>query len=160
MNRTLCVMVLLLGGALALSFGSASTAGATSTSPLIVAKRRLVNQTAPIPTTMIFTPTQSGLYRLSMYATVTHANPSTNDNWYTHIYWSDDAGAEESNGAGYILSWNSGNAPPSAWANSTGDQPGLVITFEAVAGMPVSYAVGGVTDGSAFSLYYVAELLE
>jgi hypothetical protein len=153
-------MVLLLGCALALSLGNASTPNASSTSPLILAKRRLVNQTAPIPATTIFTPTQSGLYRLSMYATVTQANPSTNDNWYTHIYWSDDAGAEESNAAGDILSWNSGNTPPSAWANSTGDQPGLVITFEAVAGMPISYAVDGVADGSAFSLYYVVELLD
>lgn len=160
MNKALCVVVLLLGGALALTFGSASTPNTTFTSPLIVAKRRLVNQTAPIPATTIFTPTQSGLYRLSMYATVTQANPATNDNWYTHIYWSDDAGAEESNGAGYILSWNSGNTPPSAWAASTGDQPGLVITFEAVAGMPISYAVTGVADGSAFSLYYVVERIE
>jgi hypothetical protein len=38
----------------------------TPTSPTIVVKRRLVNQTAPIATTTIFTPAHDGVYRLSL----------------------------------------------------------------------------------------------
>jgi hypothetical protein len=73
MHKTLCVAVLLLP-TFALAQGGKS-ATPPFPSPLIVAKGKLVNQTAPIPTTTIFTPIQTGLYRLSVYATVTKTEP-------------------------------------------------------------------------------------
>src|SRR5258706_4889680 len=68
MFKTLCVAVLLLS-TFALTQARNSTVGPVS--PPIVARGKLLNQTAPIPTTTIFTPTQTGLYRLSVYGTVT-----------------------------------------------------------------------------------------
>src|SRR5258706_2567445 len=68
MFKSLCVAVLLLS-TFALPQARNSTVGPVS--PPIVARGKLLNQTAPIPTTTIFTPTQTGLYRLSVYGTVT-----------------------------------------------------------------------------------------
>jgi hypothetical protein len=68
MNKTLCVMVVLLGGALALSFGSASTA---FVGPRVIAKVGLVDQTTGIPTTTLITVPETGLYRASAYMTMT-----------------------------------------------------------------------------------------
>jgi hypothetical protein len=55
MYKALCVAALLVG-LLALTGRSSSAAPAPFTSPVIVAKGKLVNQTAPISTTTIFTP--------------------------------------------------------------------------------------------------------
>jgi len=70
MYKTLCVAALLVG-LLALTGRSSSAAPAPFTPPVTVAKGKLLNQTGLIPTTTIFTPTQTGLYRLSAYSTQT-----------------------------------------------------------------------------------------
>src|SRR5882757_9204647 len=89
MYKTLCLAVLLLPGfALAQAPKPATT---PFSSPLIVAKGKLRNQSAPIPTTTIFTPTQDGLYRLSVYATVTKTDQSSQSYWFFNLGWTDDA---------------------------------------------------------------------
>src|SRR6266496_6591181 len=84
MYKTLCV-VALLAGLVALTGRSSSAAPAPFTSPLIVAKGKLVNQTAPIPTTTIFTPNQTGLYRISVYVTLTKSDPSSQSFWNYYV---------------------------------------------------------------------------
>src|SRR6266516_3545129 len=74
MYKALCVVALLVA---TIALSSTSKSGALPApfpSPLIVAKGRILNQNAPISTTTIFTPTQSGLYRLSLYGTITQPN--------------------------------------------------------------------------------------
>jgi hypothetical protein len=127
-----------------------------SSSPLIVAKGKLVNQTAPIPITTIFTPSQTGLYRLSLYMTTTKRAPL--QAWNFNLFWTDDAGAETD----YVLIAQ-GGSPPYAYGTNPyyGTWPGQVITFEAVAGTPVNYSVIQTGPGdSAYSEYYVVEQLE
>jgi hypothetical protein len=161
MYKTLTVAALLLA-AFAFTSGSRSADASPTTSigPTIVARGKLVNQTAPIPTTTIFTPTHTGLYRLSVYATVTQNTPPTiQDNFFYYLYWTDDAGAEQSSAWG--LTWNSADSvPPFAPGVNSGIGTGDVTTFEAVGGTTVSYSVTGAVDGSAFSLYYTVERLE
>jgi hypothetical protein len=158
MNKTLCVMVVLLGGALALSFGSASTPIAGPTSPVIIVKRRLVNQTAPIPTTTIFAPAHDGVYRLSAYATITQADPNSQSYWIWNPTWTDDAGSANCNGQCYIGAGNT----PGQFQLQLGLQLGVVMTIEAKAGTPIAYSVyqQGSPDNSAYSLYYVLEQIE
>jgi hypothetical protein len=158
MHKAICVASFLLAALASTSAGAPVKATPISLPlPVIVARGKLLKQTASVPATTIFTPTQGGLYRLSMYSTVTVANPATNDNWYTYLFWTDDAGSEQTDAV--PLSWNSGNSPPYAWGNGASDQPGLVLTFELAARTPLSFTVNGVTDGSEFSLYYVVERL-
>jgi hypothetical protein len=159
MNKTLCVMVVLLGCALALSLGNASTPNATSTSPVIVAKRRLVNQTAPIPTTTIYTPAHDSVYRLSPYATITTADPNSSSYWSFNIGWADDAGPQRYNGLLFAVE-DDRITGPFQWSQIA--QYGATVTFEAKAGTPITYSVTleGAPDNSAYSLYYVLEQIE
>jgi|SRR5271154_222973 len=165
MNKALCVMVLLLGGALMVK--SSDGPSAIFTSPVIVAKGRFVSRSTPIPTTTMFTPQQTGLYRLSVYMTAIRNGASGTTSWSYSFSWSDDAGAENTsnlnlNGDG-LTYLHPGNEPPFAYAYSDWTiVPGAVVPFEAIAGVPVTYAVTELTptNGSTYSLYYTVELLE
>ena len=158
MYKTLCAVALLLG-TLALS-GSQSAAipAASPSSPPIIARVKLTNQTAAIPTTTIFTPAQTGLYRASLYMTQTTAVPTSNGVWFFEIVWTDDAGTESA----APISVNVNQVPPNAWGNYGYTNGGTLLVFEAKAGQPVTYTVpfGGTGDGGAYSLYFTVERLE
>jgi hypothetical protein len=158
MYKSACVVVVLLA-AFAFKPGSMSDASPTTAiGPAIVARGKLLNQTAPIPTTTIFTPTQTGLYRLSVYATITTSDPISQSAWYFNYSWSDDAGPQV---AGGIL-FQSG-ASFGEFNNDTSTlDGGQVKAFEAKAGTPITYSMtqAGASDSSAFSLYYTVERLE
>jgi hypothetical protein len=139
---------------------SADASPTTPSSAPIVAKGRLLNQIAPIPTTTIFTPTQTGLYRLSVYSYVSTADPASGQGWNYTLNWTDGSGVESSNN---ILDVNSSSTPPSAWASAGafGASPGCVSVFEALANSPVTYSFNrGGPDNSAISLYWIIERLE
>jgi hypothetical protein len=135
----------------------------SSPSPQIVAKAKLSHQTASIPTTTIYTPAQTGLYRLSVYATLLSTGGATGSYWSFNLAWADDVGPQviDSFLVGYDLTppgqfvqlWNSG------FNIAMG---GPVTTFEAKAGQPITYSVTqpNGSDGSAYSLYYTLERLE
>src|SRR6266852_6871269 len=93
MHKTLGIAVVLLA-VFAFTSGSrsADASPATPISPPIVAKGKLLNQTAPIPTTTIFTPVQTGLYRLSVYGTLTTGAQNSNSFWSYSPVWTDDSG--------------------------------------------------------------------
>jgi hypothetical protein len=128
------------------------------TSPVIVVKRRLVNQTAPIPTTTIFTPAHDGVYRLSVYATLTKLDPSSQSTWNLNAAWTDDAGSELSG-----LGFQYGGGPIGQFCGPEGYLlGGVATTIEAKAGTPITYDMEqtGPLDSSAYSLYYVLEQIE
>jgi hypothetical protein len=144
MRKTLFVTAL-LAGTLSLSASNASAA--------IVAKGKLLNQTAPITKT-IYTPTATGLYRLSVYATVTVANPSSQSTWNDRVQWTDDSGVLSTQGLG-----QSGNAlGPFFWFVACC----WSIPLEVKAGTPITFSVtqSGPADNSAYSVYYTLERLE
>jgi len=162
MYKSLCVAALLVG-LLALTGRTSIAVPAPFTSPLIVAKGRLVNQTAPIPTTTIFTPNQTGLYRISIYATLLNSGSGSGAWWSVNVSWSDDAGPQR------IDSFLVGDDQTIGqfvqfWNNSFNvAMGGPVTTFEAKAGEPITYSVAfsnGQPDNSAYSLYYTLERLE
>src|ERR1700685_551388 len=139
MYKNLCVAVLLLPMfALAQDATTASAPGRPFSSPLIVAKGKLINQTAPIPTTTIFTPAHDVFYRLSFYATVIAPtqNPCTST-WSYTPGWTDDSGVVNSapgtltSGCDYLGPFSSpyvGNF-------------GAVTTVEAKGGTAITYSV-------------------
>jgi hypothetical protein len=155
MYKASCVAVLLLA-TLVLTSGS-RTAGAAAnapSSPLIIVKGKLVNQTGPVPTTKIFTPTQDGLYRLSVYGTNTVADPSSNSVSAYFLNWTDSSGV-----LGTQLVIQGGGWQNGPWQY----YPQYPISFQALAGQPVSYSVmpqGGPADGSIYTLYWTVERLE
>ena len=162
MYKALCVAVA-VAGLLALTGRNSSAAPTPFTSPLIVAKGKLVNQTAPIPTTTIFTPSQTGLYRLSVYATITTSDTSSQSNWNVSLFWTDGAGSERVNTLLLGLN-NTATQFTSGWAYQLGASPagGAVAVFGVSGGTPITYSVTqqGSPDNSAYSLYYTLERLE
>ena len=159
MYKTLCVAVLLLATIVFTSGSKPADASATGLpSPVVVAKGKLFNQTTSITTTTLFTPASTGLYRLTVYATVSSADQSSFQGWNYVLTWADDAGAESSNN---ILAVNANATPPNAWGSSTFLSPGCVSTFEAIANSPVTYSFEQTGPSStAISLYWVVERLE
>ncbi len=155
MYKTICVAVLLLP-----TFALAQTRNpaAAPISPPIVAKGKLVNQTAPIPPTTIFTPTQNGLYRLSAYATVT-TGTCGGSTWSYTPQWTDDSGLLSTTNE--ILQSN-GSCLGSFILGYAGYSTGATVTFEAKGGTAITYSVTqqGPPDGTAYSLYYTLERLE
>jgi hypothetical protein len=151
MYKNLSIALLIVAFGL-VAIRSTGTQAPMATSPIIITKRRLVNQTAPIPTTTIFTSTHDGVYRLSVYATITQADPSSDSNWEWGAGWTDDAGAEISSSR-YVAS---------DWFLGQFGVGGLVTIIEAKAGTPITYSMSqrSPADNSAYNLYYVLEQIE
>src|SRR5215467_14162580 len=84
---------------------SAGSADGLPATPQIIRRVELTNQTAPIPTTTLFTPSHNGLYRVSSYMTLTSGDSRGRDVgvWDLSLDWTDDAGAEA---APYVLLLN------------------------------------------------------
>jgi hypothetical protein len=158
MYKVLCLVGLLLA-TFALTSGSkpADASASGLPSPVILARVSLTNQTAVIPTTTIFTPAQSGVYRVSTYLAQT-ANLQTGlGTWYLEFNWTDEAGAEQ---ATPIFVVDRQAAPQAYGSTQAGD---LVnnFTFRAIAGQPVSYSVTDLGSGAAgtYELFIVLERL-
>jgi hypothetical protein len=157
MFKSLCCVVLLLG-VLAFTSGSkpaGASVPAPLTSPTIVAKVALLNQTASIPSTTILTSPTRGLYRVNAYMIQTDIVQGSNATWNLQFNWTDDAGAESDNS---LLSVGVNGNPP--WG-SVGVLPGSASIVELAAGQPLTYSTfasdGG---GGAYALYLNVERLE
>lgn len=159
MYRSICAVVVVLA-ALAFTSGT-KPAGASPTTPggpITVAHGKLVNQTTPIPATTIFTPMQTGLYRLSVYMTMTKADVNSQSEWGFNLDWTDDAGDQ----AGNYLLVGFGPVSGQFYVYQSFYAGGMSMPFEAQAGTPITYTVvqNGGPDNSAYSLYYTLERLE
>src|SRR5258708_17181178 len=92
MNKALAVAVLLLA-ALALAFAASNTPVVNFAGPRVIAKVNLTHHTAKIPTTTIFTPPQTGLYRASAYMMIT--TPVSGEDWAVPLSCNAEVGAEK-----------------------------------------------------------------
>jgi hypothetical protein len=157
MNKKPCVAAILF--ALIVSAGHHSSAAPIKTFsyPVVVATGRLVNQTAPIQPTTIFTPNQDGIYRLSVYGTLTRADATSNSVWYVGATWNDDAGSQN---ADSILGGISNIQGQFSTYDFFGGSGGPSVVFEAKASTPIAYYVSGTPDNSEYSLYYALERLK
>jgi hypothetical protein len=129
------------------------------TSPVVVARFTARNITASIPTTTVFTPEYTGLYRVSVYeAMTTHANGAAG-NWY--LFWSfiDEVGLESVE----LTTMVSAQTPHRDFAYAPdGISPPAPFLFEAIAGQPVSFNLNQPTNANAgtCALTIIVERLE
>jgi hypothetical protein len=152
--------VLLVGifGLLAVHY-SAGSPPAGTIPPAIVARLALQNQTTPTASTPIYTPTETGLYRISVY--MTEPQNSTGNVWNLNLQWTDEVGVETTN---YIFMQQGGYGPPLAYGNNINAfyaQPLGMGVLQAMAGQPISYNVTATqsSNGGAYSIYFVVERL-
>jgi hypothetical protein len=157
MFKTFCAAVLLAATvALVSGIRRADASSSTGlTSPSIVARGK-ISLTGVVPQTTIFTPTATGLYRLSVYATTTTADPTSGSFYGYNLFWTDVTGTQQTypellaSTDSQVGVWNQGLVPYSA-------------AFQANAGTPVSYSLtleSGPGDNAVFTLYYTVERLE
>src|ERR1700722_8536882 len=97
MHKVLCVAVLLIPTFVLAQDSKPASSATTLPGPVVVARGKVVNRNTVVPTTAIFTPKQTGLYRLSVYGTITAADSNSISYWYYNLGWTDDAGAEIAN---------------------------------------------------------------
>jgi hypothetical protein len=164
MYKTLCVAVLLFATFVFTSGGKPAAASPTGPSaPAIVATVKLTGQTAPISATTLFTPTATGLYRVSAYMTQVTPVNLLNVFWYLNLRWTDDAGAESASVQTnhMLLQTLTSGTPPEAYGFEA-IPPGTTSVIEAKAGQPITYSVvlSAGTSGGTYSLYMVVERLE
>ncbi|HWY20989.1 MAG TPA: hypothetical protein VNX26_07190 [Candidatus Acidoferrum sp.] len=164
MYKNLCVAILLFATFVFTSGSKPADASPTGpSSPVIVATVKLTGQTAPISSTTLFTPTATGVYRVSAYMTQVTPVNLLNVFWYLNLRWRDDAGAEsaavETNNP--VLQTLTSGAPPNAYGFD-GIPPGSTSIIEAKAGQPITYSVvlSAGTSGGTYSLFMVVERLE
>jgi hypothetical protein len=133
------VIVAVLGAfILGAAVHKAGTSPSTPQPPLIVASLNMRGITQGIPSTTLFRPAVTGIYRASFYLAMT--TPATDGNpWILDLNWTDDAG-NESNELAYLPD---NFAPPIDYElNQTGNQEGASpFVFEAVAGQPITFAL-------------------
>jgi hypothetical protein len=156
-NLSIAVLLVAFGLVAARSTGTP----ATTSTPTIIKKAVFQNQSAPIPTTTLFTPGAVGLFRVTICMIQTIPNPSGNY-WVYHLAWSDDAGSETTL-PNYGAIWvNSTQTPPIAWGGNAyaPGVPGSVVILQANAGQPVTFSVTGVAGSAGtYSLYFTVEQL-
>jgi hypothetical protein len=155
-NLSIAVLLVAFGLVAARSTGSPAP---TPSSPVIVKKVILANQTAPIPTTTLFTPASNGLFRVSIYMTQVVPTQRNNGYWLYNLDWTDDAGPE-SGATQPIMQMYDGQMPPQAWGTFD-TSPGNVVILEGVAGKPVTFSISlsGTTSGGTYSAYFTVERL-
>jgi len=126
--------------------------------PRVVAKVNLKNQTAVIPNTTIFTPDKDGLFRISVYMTLTSPGFDDSTSWNFDLFWTDDLGAESDIDFLVLLDVAT---PPTDYATAFAGFPVSPFTFWATAGHPISYDVTN-SQGAigAYALRFVVEQLE
>jgi hypothetical protein len=154
LNKTVAVCVVLFA-VLALSFATNRSAvpSGTLAGPRVIARVNLTNQTATIPTTTIFTPQQTGLYRASAYMNMT--TPVSGGLWAVLLNWNDDVGAEST----FLAQLDTGASPPQDYGSSGTGVPDCTVIFRGLAGTPVTYQVYG-TPAGTYSLFIVVERLD
>lgn len=146
----LAAVAILLVGTVAVASHS-NPVGNRLASPVIVAKIALAHQTSAIPKSVIFTPSENGLYRISPYIAMT--SPGSTGFWTFETYWTDDGGANVAE----LMNLDCTRVP--AYGTSpSGDTLGS-FTFRAVPGQPVSFDVtdGGTGAGGTYEVLFVIE---
>jgi hypothetical protein len=137
-------------------FATATPSGTVS--PSIVASRQLTGRTTMIPTTALFTPSTTGLYRVSAYIAMSTSG-TTGCPWDLTFGWTDDAGAEQ---ASELLQLSASAHPPSAYGFGENALTQTAI-MRAVAGSPITYTVpatGCSGDNGTYELFMTVERLQ
>jgi hypothetical protein len=161
MYKTLCAAAVLLT-ALVFMSGSKSVGSSQPvlTTPTIVASGKMLNQTAPF-SKLLFTAGTSGVYRLSTYATITSADPSSSGSWQYSFGWTDVTGVAQ---IGQVVLGGNDAVVGQFHDMASGGMNigGTSRTFQASAGTSITHSmiVFGTPDASAYSVFYTLERLQ
>jgi hypothetical protein len=149
-------LVAFLALSLSLSLPTAAQ-GQNLTTPLIVASGKMVGQTKSIPTTTLYTPSETGLFRVSVYMFMTKPGNTSDRDLVFVLHWTDDGGREFDQLADLVVN----SLPPNGYALSYIHPAGFA--FEAVGAEPITFSVdasSGTGTLGRYSLYYTVEQIQ
>ena len=135
MFRFLCLVALALATFAVIGDKPAAVPAAMPTYPTVIAKLALMEETQAIPTTTIFNVTESGVYRVSTYASAISGQSVAYA--FVTLNYTDRAGPEQYYGS----ELGGGFVPPSAYGLSQAGDTVNSFTFIAVSGTPISFSV-------------------
>ena len=118
--------------------------------PIIIKQVSLKNQTTS-PTVTLYTPTSSGLYRITVYASVT---PSSGNDVCPNVTWTDESGEQSQ---GIMMGWS--NFSSCAFPGPSSG--GAVLIVHSEANQPVTFNAG--FSGSSedeYNLFITVEQLQ
>jgi hypothetical protein len=158
MYKTVCVVAILLSALVLTSGGSDNGSSLPLTSPRIVARGKLLNQTTFVPLTTLFSVPASGLYRLSVYGATTTTDPSSQSSYNYFLYWTDLSGS--SNADLDVIAGDDNTL--GVWNQVCCSYPTGTQVFQAEEGTAVTYQVtqSGPPDAAVYALYWTVERLE
>lgn len=139
-----------LAAVISLVASSHATQGTLPAVPVVVAKVALTNQMQPIPTTTIFTPAYTGLFRISPYWATAVNGPNS---WELNMNWTDDFGQQS---AELMSMYGQDGSPTFGKDANLGELTVGSFTFRAVAGQPVTFNVAG-GSGGPYALFLLVE---
>jgi len=115
-----------------------------------VASVQLTNLTSDLPTTTIFTPSTSGLYRIS--ADMVAVQGGSGGNWNFYLDWTDDAGVAQEEGEVFVCAGCGPYNPARSFP----------FVFRTNANTPVTYKTSHTpgTEGSTYEVFFVVEQLQ
>ena|SRR5579872_1653833 len=128
--------------------------------PVIVAQGSFSNQNRNIRNQTIYTPTQAGVYRLTVYATITTQDTNSTSMWEWSASWTDASGQQQS--IYPLWKWGSELGQFFAFYTTNYFTPGgysMSIQANARTAITQTMQRSGAPDNSAYSLYYVLERL-
>ncbi len=135
MRQTWLVPLLMLGTfVLGVAIKKADTSPRTA-QPVIVASFNRRGITQGIPTTTLFTPAVTGVYRASLYLAMTTPTGQGNT-WPLYLTWTDDVGPE-SDVLGQVF--DTAIPPMDYEYNEALNGAAAPFVFEAIAGQPVAF---------------------
>ena len=114
MYKNLSIAILLVAFGL-VAARSTGLPASTPTSATIVKTVVLRNQTGSIPTTTLFTPASTGLFRVSVYMTEVVPPQGNDGTWIFNLAWTDDAGLESGFPSQPIMQMSPAGTPPLAY---------------------------------------------
>jgi hypothetical protein len=128
-----------------------NASGQNTSSPTIVAKIQLLNQTGVVSPTTIFTPSTTGMYRVSTVIVLTQANGTTDSNAY---YW----GQLSFN---YVRTPGQADATYPLYVTKLSASSGVTVVMSS-AGQPISFFTtsgGGDITNTKYNVYIEVEKL-
>ena len=111
--------------------------------PCVVATLSVTNQTVPVSETALFTPTTSGLFRVTFYM---ESSPVRGSDWGLQFKYTDDLKTRSE----------------PVWQATPGNLASFNYVFRVVAGQPITYAVTQVKigEGAYYDLFITVEQLQ
>lgn len=152
MRRIVCLLVAVMLGSVC--FGQTTKDAMQNPGfPRVVAALNLLDQTNAVGPVTLYTPTESGVFRISGTMVCTISNGKSNTYWNTRVTWANENGHNNPTRFADVATYTIGSSLPSS---------GSPFVFNANGGSAINITTSRTfdTSGSQYNAYIILEQLE